>query len=115
MRTEPLSPIPVVTRVHEETTDTYIKVYYPNIYTDEQTGGSPTISLNLWYDQGADNWITVNGETPWFSMSEYFTVGLPVGLLTPGQDYKFKYRAINIFGEGAFSEVSTVKAAMRPD
>ena len=30
-------------------------------------------------------------------------------------DYKFKYRAINIFGVGAFSAESTVKAAMRPD
>lgn len=55
------------------------------------------------------------GETPWFSLNEEYTVGLPVGLLTPGVDYNFKYRGINIFGEGAFSAESTVKAAMKPD
>jgi len=48
-------------------------------------------------------------------MEEKHTVGLPVGLLTPGRAYKFKYRAINIFGEGAFSQESTVIAAMKPD
>lgn len=62
-----------------------------------------------------DNWVSVTGNTPWYSLNEDYTVGLPVGLLTPGVDYKFKYRAINIFGEGAFSAESTVKAAMRPD
>ena len=88
---------------------------YPNFYTDEETGGSPILSLNLWYDQGVDNWVTVTGESPWFSLGDKFTVGLPDGLLTPGLDYKFKYRGINLFGEGEFSAVSTVKAAMRPD
>jgi hypothetical protein len=34
-RTEPLSPAHVVERVHEETTDVYIKVYYQNLYIDE--------------------------------------------------------------------------------
>lgn len=38
-----------------------------------------------------------------------------VTLLTPGQDYKFKYRAINIFGEGIFSDEVTVKAATAPE
>jgi hypothetical protein len=57
----------------------------------------------------------LTGNTPWYSLDEYYTVGLPDGLLTPGLDYNFKYRAINIFGEGAFSLVSTVKAAMKPD
>ena len=61
-RTEPLSPIPVVTRVHELTTDVSITVSYANIYTDEQTGGSPIISLNMWYDQGVDNWVSVTGD-----------------------------------------------------
>lgn len=59
--------------------------------------------------------MSVTGNTPWFSMNEKYTVGLPIGLLTPGLAYKFKYRAINIFGEGAFSAESTVYAAMRPD
>ena len=36
-------------------------------------------------------------------------------MLSPGHDYKFKYRAINIFGVGAFSAESTIKAASKPD
>lgn len=38
-----------------------------------------------------------------------------MSLLQPGHDYNFKYRAINIFGIGEFSDVSTVKAATTPD
>lgn len=50
LRTEPLAPLSIVTRVDEDTTDITITVYYPNFYTDEETGGSPILSLNLWYD-----------------------------------------------------------------
>lgn len=50
VRTEPLSPQSKVIRLNESTTDTYISVFYQNITADNQTGGSPIISLNLWYD-----------------------------------------------------------------
>jgi hypothetical protein len=115
LRTEPLAPLAIVTRVDAETTDTMITVAYPNFFSDQETGGSPLLSLNLWYDQGVDNWVSLIGNTPWFTLDDKFTAGLPDGLLIPGQDYKFKYRGINLFGEGAFSAISTVKAAMRPD
>jgi hypothetical protein len=74
------------------------------------TGDSPILSLNLWYDQGKSNWTSLTGLDS-YSLSEYFKVDK----LTPGQDYKFKYRAINIFGIGAFSEEYSVKAATKPD
>ena len=38
-----------------------------------------------------------------------------VTLLQPGSSYKFKYRGINAFGEGEFSDESTVVAATKPD
>lgn len=69
------------------------------------------MSLDVWYDQGVDNWVSLHGAAPWFSLDETFIVTL----LSPGHDYKFKYRGINIFGEGAFSPESTIKAATKPD
>jgi len=62
VRTEPLAPQSKVVRVNESTTDTYITVLYSNITADDQTGGSPIISLNLWYDQGVDNWVSLVGD-----------------------------------------------------
>jgi len=59
--------------------------------------------------------VSLVGELPFYSLSQNYTVGLPQGLLIPGVDYQFKYRAINIFGAGDFSDVSTIKAAMKPD
>ena len=38
-----------------------------------------------------------------------------VTLLQPGSSYKFRYRGINVFGEGEFSDESTIVAAMNPD
>jgi hypothetical protein len=70
------------------------------------TGGAPILTYQVWFDQGANNW-TLAGQT----LQDYFIVPN----LIAGQDYKFKYRAVNIFGEGAFSGESTIKAAMRPD
>jgi len=38
-----------------------------------------------------------------------------VYLLRPGQDYKFRFRAINLFGAGDFSAETVIKAATKPD
>jgi len=38
-----------------------------------------------------------------------------VYLLTPGKNYKFRYRAINLFGTGEFSAESVIQAATKPD
>jgi hypothetical protein len=115
VRTEPLAPLVPVLRVDSETTDTHITVAFANFYSDAETGGAPLLSLNLWFDQGTDNWVSVQGEYPWYSLRETRTVGLPGGLLVPGRDYKFKYRGINLFGIGAFSSDVTVTAATKPD
>ena len=104
LRTEPISPSTLVTRVDDGTTDTEIKVTYALFTDDATTGYSPLISLDLWYDQGIDNWVSLHGGAPFYTLDTTFVVKL----LKPGQNYKFKYRGINIFGEGAFSAVSIV-------
>lgn len=43
------------------------------------------------------------------------TTKYTVYLLTPGQNYNFRYRGINMFGVGQFSSVTTVQAATKPD
>lgn len=111
LRTEPLSPTSLVTRVEDGTTDTEIKVYY-ELFTDKlTTGGSPLISLDVWYDQGIGNWVSLQGADPFYTLDDSFVAEL----LTPGHYYKFKYRGINIFGEGAFSAESILQAASKPD
>jgi len=110
VRTEPLAPPNPVARVDEGTTDTQIKVSFENLSAPDN-GGSTTTSLNLYWDQGVSNWVPAVGEPPFLSLDQTFTVKL----LYPGSEYKFKYRAVNLFGEGAFSAESTVTAATNPD
>jgi len=49
VRTEPLPPTVLVQRVDIGTTDVQIKVMYTSL-PDSETGGSPILSLDLWYD-----------------------------------------------------------------
>ena len=53
----------------------------------------------------------LNGQDPFPSLEEFHTVKA----LVPGHDYQFKYRGVNIFGLGEFSDPVTVKAATHPD
>jgi hypothetical protein len=39
----------------------------------------------------------------------------PAHSIVPGQLYKFKYRAINIHGPGAFSAETPIYASTKPD
>ena len=111
MRTEPLAPSSVVERVEIGTTDTQIAVRYEKPTDYHEIGGSPLISLELWYDQGVDNWVSRHGAYPSYTLDETFIIKR----LIPGHSYNFKYRAVNIFGAGAFSQVTTIKAATKPD
>ena len=76
-----------------------------------ENGGSPILSLAVWWDQGVSNWVPISGESSGYSLEEQHTVSL----LTPGSTYRFKYRAINAFGAGAFSAETAVVAASIPD
>jgi hypothetical protein len=72
-----------VTRVEDGTTDTQISVYFEILTDETTTGGSPLISLDIWYDQGIDNWVSLQGADPFFTLDETFLVKL----LTPGENY----------------------------
>lgn len=50
IRTEPLKPLTLVARSTVGTTDTKITVTYDNLLDATQSGGSPVLSLNLYWD-----------------------------------------------------------------
>ena len=69
IRSIPQKPVGLVERVESGTTDTQITVQYANFDTNPENGGSPLFSLNLYWDQGASNWVSVAGETPNYTMA----------------------------------------------
>jgi hypothetical protein len=96
IRTEPLKPTSIVQRLDISTTDTQIGVTYSNLLDDTLSGGSPVLSLNLYWDQGVGIWVSLVGASPFYTLD----LSYAVTLLQPGHEYQFKYRAINIFGIG---------------
>ena len=68
------------------------------------------MSLSVWWDQGVSNWVTISGDAN-FSLNLSHTVSL----LKPAASYRFKYRGINAFGVGDFSDETVVIAATVPD
>ena len=96
-------------RIDELCSDTVLTVSFANIAT-ENNGGSPVISLNLYFKPEGGDWTSLIGE-----ISDSLAESHSVAALTPGANYKFKYRASNIFGNGEFSAEATLKAATRPD
>lgn len=84
---------------------------FSNFDTPPTNGRSPILSLNLWWDQGVNNWVSVAGDYPNYTLS----LKHKVSLLIAGSSYRFKYRGINAFGKGPFSAEETVIAASKPD
>jgi hypothetical protein len=76
-------------------------------------GGSQINSYNLQWDQATNgaNWTNVIGFSP---SSLVLTATLTNGV-TGGLTYKFRVRARNVHGWGAFSTVLSIKAAQIPD
>jgi hypothetical protein len=64
IRSIPQKPVGLAERVESGTTDTQITVQYADFDTSPENGGSPLLSLNLYWDQGASNWVSVAGEYP---------------------------------------------------
>lgn len=84
--------------------------YLPNT----RIGMSPVTSYNLWWDEGSQGqfWYSLIGlSEPILSQSSFTVTN---GVLE-GQDYKFKIRAKNIWGWGAFSPVGTIRASAVPN
>ena len=82
--------------------------------TGAYTGGSTILSLNLQWDQGTSgaSWTTIIGVAPFSTTQTYSVTGSSI---TAGMTYKFRYRAINVFGWGPFSDSVDIIAAEIPD
>jgi hypothetical protein len=80
---------------------------------DPNDGGSPVTSYNIqWSADGEDYNDLVGLTTPYLDLS--YTVLSTEQDLVPGNSYYFKYRALNKYGWGEFSEAITILAAAVP-
>ena len=88
-------------------TNTQIVLSWTALVAGTSTGGSSVSITNyeLYWDQGTNTFVTLT-TTP---LLTYTATGL-----TGGTTYQFKVRAINIFGNGAFSSILSVVAAQAP-
>ncbi|MCP3681809.1 MAG: fibronectin type III domain-containing protein, partial [bacterium] len=75
-------------------------------------GGSPIISYELQYDNnsGGITYTTLVGASATPSMALQYTLSS----LISGKSYMFKYRGINIYGDGVFSNPTTIVAGNIP-
>jgi len=68
IRTEPLKPVTLVERYDSGTTDTRITITYSNLLDQTLSGGSPVLSLNLYWDQGIGLWVSLTGAAPFYTL-----------------------------------------------
>lgn len=70
-------------------------------------------SLHLQWDKGTSGieWVSLIGDFPYTTSTSY-TIN---GNIIAGRNYKFKYRARNIFGWGEWSDQGDIEAASIPD
>jgi hypothetical protein len=107
--TEPGKPA-IASRVDANTTDLQIKISYPSPTED---GGSPLTSVVLYWDAGSSGvtWTAIHGDIIDSLDSEFIVTESVIA----GGQHQFKHLAQNIFGDGEFSDVITIKAATKPD
>jgi hypothetical protein len=86
-------------------TDTTIKVGW-SVAVAEATGNSAIIGYNLYWDNGTG---VTDIELEDHLISEFRVTGLVGGL-----NYRFKVRALNIYGYGAFSDEHSLDASDLP-
>ena len=80
-------------------TDKSIRVYWNPIVSDLDTGAVPITSYSLEWDQANGNWQSVVGN-PIDFVAINFTI---VNSVVPGQSYKLRLRARNVYGWGPYS------------
>jgi hypothetical protein len=81
--------------------DISIKVDWTALITSLETGALPILSYSLEWDQAADSWISLVGEsTPYTGLTYTVSDGVQPGELT-----KFRLRAQNAHGWGPYSDV----------
>ena len=75
-------------------------------------GGSDILSYELQvYNYTMSSWISIIGGEDNFSLQNTYTYGKGI---SKGKSYQFRYRAWNINGAGAFSDVAYITAAQVP-
>jgi hypothetical protein len=86
-------------------TDEILYIFWHPIVTTAQTGASPILSYSLEWDQASDNWLEVSNAD---SLSFTLSSGVQQGVTQ-----QFRLRAINQYGAGPYSLISsTVPAAV---
>lgn len=68
IRTIPDAPTTPPQRVDELTTDTSITIVVSNFDSAPENGGSPILSLSVWWDQGVSNWVSISGDYPNYTL-----------------------------------------------
>jgi hypothetical protein len=88
-------------------------VYWDAYSSEEMKGDSEIISYNLQWDIGTGGveWTDLIGNP----VSSLLTSFSATSMVAPGQYYKFRLRASNIYGFGAFSEEFSFKASEEPE
>jgi hypothetical protein len=51
-------------------------VTYANIVDPTISGGSPVLSLNLYWDQGIGLWVSLTGAAPFYTLDQSYSVQL---------------------------------------
>lgn len=87
-------------------TDTTIQVEWLPLVTGSEIGNSEIFSYNLYWDNGT-------GSTS-IELVDELTQQFTVTGLQGGLNYKFKVRALNIYGYGEFSDEYVVEASDMP-
>ena len=112
LASEPLKPTDIPIYDPEITNDHRIKVTFATPVPDN--GGSPIISYDLAMDDGrTGNFTSLVGFKSNSLLTE-FTID-DAELIIKGRQHRFKYRAKNIVGWGAYSENAFILAARVPD
>jgi len=91
----------------DQTTETQVEVNWLALSSEAEIGNSPILSYQLVWDKATGTANIVASSTMQLTK-------LLIGL-TPGQDYKFKVCARNIYGCGPYSQTVTIRASSIPD
>lgn len=94
------------------TSASQIEVTWSAISSSPANGGSTITSYNLQWDKGTagTTWYDVVGYSPAYTGTSYILTTS----ITKGTIYQFKVRASNVFGWGAFSSTTSIKASQIP-
>ena len=110
-QTPPHKPPTAPTR-NAATSQATVHVDYA-LLTTPATGGSTILSLQLQWDAGTSGatWTTLIGFSPYSTTQ---TMSISGAQIITGRVYKFRYRAFNIHGWGAYSDAADILAASSP-